>query len=74
MFFIVFEGWAMQVAAFIFLDRKWETDQQHISNILSYFIELESKPNILFFPEGDFFTISYIVNKIYSYKLGKYLE
>uniref|UniRef100_H2Y6E9 Phospholipid/glycerol acyltransferase domain-containing protein n=1 Tax=Ciona savignyi TaxID=51511 RepID=H2Y6E9_CIOSA len=45
-------GWAMQVAGYIFLDRHWETDQVHISNILSYFVELESKPNILFFAEG----------------------
>jgi len=43
----------MQVAALIFLDRTWETDQAHIRNILSYFVELESKPNILFFPEGN---------------------
>ncbi|CAK8686602.1 lysocardiolipin acyltransferase 1-like [Clavelina lepadiformis] len=45
-------GWAMQVAAYIFLDRNWETDQDHIDRILSYFVELDSKPNILFFPEG----------------------
>ena len=42
----------MQVAGYIFLDRNWETDQDHIDRILSYFVELESKPNILFFPEG----------------------
>ena len=45
----------MQVAAYIFLDRNWETDQDHIDRILSYFVELESKPNILFFPEGKIF-------------------
>ena len=51
----------MQVAALIFLDRTWETDQAHINNILSYFVELGSKPNILFFPEGK--TISVILFK-----------
>lgn len=61
-------GWAMQVAAFIFLDRHWETDQDHIDNILKYFVELESKPNILFFPEGIIYcdiTIELFTNKIY---------
>jgi len=48
----VIPGWGMQIAAYIFLDRNWETDQNHIDRILSYFVELESKPNILFFPEG----------------------
>jgi len=48
----IFSGWAMQVAAFIFLDRNWETDQGHINKILSYFVEMDIKPNILFFPEG----------------------
>lgn len=45
----------MQVAAYIFLDRNWEKDKSHIGNILSYFVELGSKPNILFFPEGEIF-------------------
>nr|CAB3263400.1 lysocardiolipin acyltransferase 1 [Phallusia mammillata] len=45
-------GWAMQVAAYIFLDRNWEIDQNHINRILRYFVELDSKHNILFFPEG----------------------
>ena len=40
--------------AYIFLDRSWETDQEHIDRILSYFVELDSKHNILFFPEGNF--------------------
>ena len=48
----------MQVAAYIFLDRSWETDEDHIDKILSYFVELESKPNILFFPEGNVLTLN----------------
>uniref|UniRef100_F6W804 Phospholipid/glycerol acyltransferase domain-containing protein n=1 Tax=Ciona intestinalis TaxID=7719 RepID=F6W804_CIOIN len=64
-------GWAMQVAGYIFLDRQWEADQVHISNILSYFVELESKPNILFFAEGtDFNEGSKKRSKEYARKSG----
>jgi len=49
-------GWAMQADNYIFLDRRWDTDQDHISKILRYHVDLNSKPNILFFPEGTDFT------------------
>lgn len=45
-------GWAMQIAGYIFLDRKWEDDQRTISRCLKVFKHTDYKPQILLFPEG----------------------
>ena len=42
----------MQAHGDIFLDRNWDTAQNHITRILTYLMEHDSKLNILFFPEG----------------------
>lgn len=45
-------GWGMQTCGYIFLDRKWEIDKIHITNMLNHFVALRAYPNYLFFPEG----------------------
>ncbi|KAH3854327.1 hypothetical protein DPMN_096864 [Dreissena polymorpha] len=45
-------GWAMQIAGYIFLDRKWEEDQENITKCLKVFQEVKCRPQILLFPEG----------------------
>jgi hypothetical protein len=35
-------GWAMQHAAYLFLDRVWEKDQQTIKNISGYYKSCQS--------------------------------
>ncbi|XP_041420156.1 lysocardiolipin acyltransferase 1 isoform X3 [Xenopus laevis] len=45
-------GWAMQVAAFIFIHRKWEDDKNHFEAMLDYFCDIKEHLQILIFPEG----------------------
>ncbi|XP_062851813.1 lysocardiolipin acyltransferase 1 [Trichomycterus rosablanca] len=45
-------GWAMQVASFIFIQRKWAEDQTHMANMLEYFCEIRQPLQLLLFPEG----------------------
>ncbi|XP_050406744.1 lysocardiolipin acyltransferase 1 [Patella vulgata] len=45
-------GWAMQCGAFLFLQRKWETDSAWITKCVEYFHRVGHKPQLLFFPEG----------------------
>ncbi|KAB5582126.1 hypothetical protein PHYPO_G00183610 [Pangasianodon hypophthalmus] len=45
-------GWAMQVASFIFIHRKWEEDQNHLTNMLEYFCDIRQPLQLLLFPEG----------------------
>ncbi|XP_065445416.1 lysocardiolipin acyltransferase 1 isoform X6 [Chrysemys picta bellii] len=45
-------GWAMQVAAFIFIQRKWEDDKNHFENMLDYFCDIHEPLQLLIFPEG----------------------
>ncbi|XP_043367582.1 lysocardiolipin acyltransferase 1 isoform X3 [Dermochelys coriacea] len=45
-------GWAMQVAAFIFIQRKWEDDKNHFENMLDYFCDIREPLQLLIFPEG----------------------
>ncbi|XP_048365691.1 lysocardiolipin acyltransferase 1 [Sphaerodactylus townsendi] len=45
-------GWAMQVAAFIFIQRKWEEDKNHFENMLDYFCDIHEPLQLLLFPEG----------------------
>ncbi len=36
-------GWAMQTALFIFIKRKWESDQLILTNFLNYFKTIQKK-------------------------------
>ncbi|KAM4680408.1 lysocardiolipin acyltransferase 1 isoform 6-T8 [Amazona ochrocephala] len=45
-------GWAMQVAAFIFIQRKWEDDKSHFEKMLDYFCDIREPLQLLIFPEG----------------------
>ncbi|XP_017576479.1 lysocardiolipin acyltransferase 1 isoform X2 [Pygocentrus nattereri] len=45
-------GWAMQVAAFIFIQRRWEEDRSHMENMLEYFCDIREPLQLLLFPEG----------------------
>ncbi|XP_061115013.1 lysocardiolipin acyltransferase 1 [Conger conger] len=45
-------GWAMQVASFIFIQRRWEDDRQHMENMLQYFCHIREPLQLLMFPEG----------------------
>ncbi|XP_041107027.1 lysocardiolipin acyltransferase 1-like isoform X1 [Polyodon spathula] len=45
-------GWAMQVASFIFIHRKWEDDQRHVEAMLEYFCAIREPLQLLIFPEG----------------------
>lgn len=42
----------MQVAAFIFIQRKWEEDKNHFENMLDYFCDIHEPLQLLIFPEG----------------------
>ncbi|XP_009989644.1 PREDICTED: lysocardiolipin acyltransferase 1 [Tauraco erythrolophus] len=45
-------GWAMQVAAFVFIQRKWEDDKSHFEKMLDYFCDIHEPLQLLIFPEG----------------------
>ncbi|CAF1241940.1 unnamed protein product [Adineta ricciae] len=49
-------GWAMQHAAYLFLDRAWEKDQVTIKNLMGYYKSCQSSLSLLIFPEGTNFT------------------
>lgn len=45
-------GWAMQVACFIFIQRRWVDDKKHMENMLDYFCDIREPLQLLLFPEG----------------------
>ncbi|XP_051941370.1 lysocardiolipin acyltransferase 1 [Hippocampus zosterae] len=45
-------GWAMQVACFVFIHRRWEKDKEHLGNMLDYFCDIREPLQLLLFPEG----------------------
>jgi len=45
-------GWAMQKFCFVFLKRKWEQDEAHVSRVLSHFVNQKYPVQLLLFPEG----------------------
>lgn len=45
-------GWAMQVACFIFIQRRWAEDKKHMENMLDYFCDIREPLQLLLFPEG----------------------
>lgn len=47
-----FPGWAMQVACFVFIQRRWEDDKKHLENMLDYFCDIREPLQLLLFPEG----------------------
>lgn len=49
---LYFPGWAMQVACFVFIQRRWENDKKHMGNMLDYFCDIKEPLQLLLFPEG----------------------
>lgn len=45
-------GWAMQVACFVFIQRRWVEDKTHMENMLDYFCDIREPLQLLLFPEG----------------------
>lgn len=45
-------GWLMQLGLYVFLERKRENDIPHITNMLTYLININVFPSLLLFPEG----------------------
>ncbi|VDK84246.1 unnamed protein product [Onchocerca ochengi] len=45
-------GWAMQCAAYLFLERNYKNDMHTISDMITYYKDLGRHYQILFFPEG----------------------
>ncbi|CAL9687069.1 unnamed protein product [Knipowitschia caucasica] len=45
-------GWAMQVACFVFIQRRWDEDRLHLENMLHYFCDIREPLQLLLFPEG----------------------
>lgn len=45
-------GWAMQVACFVFIKRRWAEDKEHMENMLDYFCDIREPLQLLLFPEG----------------------
>ncbi|XP_028293548.1 lysocardiolipin acyltransferase 1 isoform X3 [Gouania willdenowi] len=42
----------MQVACFVFIQRRWEEDKKHLENMLDYFCDIREPLQLLLFPEG----------------------
>ncbi|XP_014915816.1 lysocardiolipin acyltransferase 1 isoform X3 [Poecilia latipinna] len=42
----------MQVACFVFIQRRWEMDKAHLENMLDYFCDIREPLQLLLFPEG----------------------
>ncbi|XP_052784207.1 lysocardiolipin acyltransferase 1-like [Mya arenaria] len=45
-------GWAMQAAQFLFMARNWERDKNRIEDFMKSFEDVQTYPQLLFFPEG----------------------
>ncbi|XP_013865191.1 lysocardiolipin acyltransferase 1 isoform X3 [Austrofundulus limnaeus] len=42
----------MQVACFVFIQRRWDVDRKHLENMLDYFCDIREPLQLLLFPEG----------------------
>ena len=42
----------MQVACFIFIQRRWVDDKKHMEDMLDYFCDIREPLQLLLFPEG----------------------
>jgi len=45
-------GWTMQILLYIFLERKRDTDLQHIERSIKYLLQTGVRPSVFLFPEG----------------------
>jgi len=45
-------GWAMQCFQFLFIHRRWESDQPHMTKLLTNFVKQDYPLQLLIFPEG----------------------
>eukprot|EP00127_Corallochytrium_limacisporum_P006810 Clim_evm25s236 gene=Clim_evmTU25s236 len=45
-------GWACQLFGFLFLERRWEKDQDQIAQLLSYYSQSDYPLHFFIFPEG----------------------
>ncbi|XP_024881027.1 lysocardiolipin acyltransferase 1-like [Temnothorax curvispinosus] len=45
-------GWIMQMNGFLYITRRWEEDRGRLSRTLDYLIALDSRTQLLIFPEG----------------------
>lgn len=45
-FFFLSPGWAMQVGAFLFINRKWEEDKIILNKMMDYFADLGHKTQV----------------------------
>ncbi|XP_071478498.1 lysocardiolipin acyltransferase 1-like [Diadema antillarum] len=45
-------GWAMQIACYIFLKRKWDQDKAWLTMLLDYFCDTQYTAQYFMFPEG----------------------
>lgn len=50
--FLPCPGWAMQMACFVFIQRRWVEDKKHMENMLDYFCDIREPLQLLLFPEG----------------------
>lgn len=51
-------GWIMQMNGFLYITRRWEEDRGRLSRTLDYLIALDSRTQLLIFPEGTDLTES----------------
>ena len=42
----------MQMACFVFIQRRWEDDRKHMESMLGYFCDIREPLQLLLFPEG----------------------
>lgn len=42
----------MQMACFVFIERRWEDDRSHLGRMLDYFCDIREPLQLLLFPEG----------------------
>lgn len=51
-------GWIMQMNGFLYITRRWKEDRGRLSRALDYLIALDSRTQLLIFPEGTDLTKS----------------
>ncbi|XP_030855063.1 lysocardiolipin acyltransferase 1 [Strongylocentrotus purpuratus] len=54
--FVPGPGWAMQIASYVFLRRRWEQDKAWMTMMLDYFCDIQYNVQYLIFPEGTDYT------------------
>lgn len=51
-------GWIMQMNGFLYITRRWEEDRGRLSRTLDYLVAVDSRTQLLIFPEGTDLTKS----------------